>query len=75
MNMRQVNSSNILAVGYDFDTETLAVEFKGSGRYHYEGVAPAIYAGFFDPEVYGGSVGGYFHRAVRGKFPSVKLAA
>ncbi len=70
MNMRKVNSSTITAVGYDPETETLGVEFRGSGVYRYQGVPAPVYHGFFCNE----SAGKYFHQVVRGRFPTIKMA-
>lgn len=69
--MRRVTSSNISAIGYD--GQTLFVEFTGSGTYRFENVPPEIDAELRAIEEAGGSVGRYFHYAIRSKFASSKV--
>jgi hypothetical protein len=33
--MKEVDSSNIAAIGYDEQTQTLKIRFKAGGEYHY----------------------------------------
>ena len=51
------------------------VEFVGSGTYVFQRVPPEIDAGLREVEDTGGSVGRYFHHAIKTKFASVKLLA
>jgi len=73
MNMRSVKSSNISSIGYD--GQNLHVEFPGSGTYRYEGVPPEIDAQLREIEAGGGSIGRFFHYAIKGKFASHKIEA
>lgn len=74
--MIDVESSNINAVGYDPDSRTLAIRFwKGRGdsktigdTYHYPGVPQDIYDALKDAD----SVGKYFHRHIRNEFQGEK---
>ena len=45
MEMQPVSSSNLAAVGYDYDTATLRIEFIKSGCYDYFGVPSDVYEG------------------------------
>ena len=74
--MNDVESSNINAIGYDAATGTLAIRFwKGRGdprtigeTYHYPAVPQDIYDALIDAD----SVGKYFHRHIRNDFPGEK---
>lgn len=65
--MQPVASSNISAVGHDPDTNTMAVEFKSGGVYHYPNTTADEVAALQSAE----SVGAHFHRYHRHRF-SVK---
>jgi hypothetical protein len=43
MNMTPVTSTNLRAVGYDYRSRTLRVEFLSGGVYDYYGVNPALF--------------------------------
>jgi len=60
--MTEVQSSNLAAVGYDDDSETLYVRFKGNRLYAFYGVSRADYEGLLAAE----SKGRYFAREIRG---------
>jgi len=51
-----VESRMLLSVGYDRETSTLEVEFRGGGVYQYFGVPETVYDGLLSA----GSKGGYF---------------
>lgn len=57
-------SSQIAAHGYDPATQTLAVQFKSGGTYHYSGVPAEVYAGMQQAE----SAGRFLHQAVKGQY-------
>jgi hypothetical protein len=38
-----VSSSNVLAIGYDPETQTARVQFKGGATYRYTGVSPQLH--------------------------------
>lgn len=40
-----VSSSTIVTVGFDPETQTLAVTFRNGTEYHYYNVAPSIFEG------------------------------
>lgn len=61
--MRPLASSSINAFGYDPASKTLAVEFKGGLRYHYEGVSQAEADGLASAK----SAGQYVNSLVRGR--------
>lgn len=53
------------AIGYDADTQTLAIQFTGRGvTCHYAGVPPATYAGLQKAE----SKGRYFGSAIKDQY-------
>lgn len=41
-----VTSSNLESAGYDPESHTLGVTFKGGSTYHYHGITPAQHADF-----------------------------
>ena len=61
--MRPLASSSLSAGGYDPASQTLAVEFKGGRRYHYEGVSQAEADGLFSAK----STGKYVNELLRGR--------
>jgi len=67
--MMAVKSSNLNAIGYDQETETLVVEFKGGGRYAYSDVPAEVFMAFQDAD----SAGKFFHREVKGQYPAERL--
>lgn len=71
MEMKPCESSNIQACGFDPDTSTLAIQFKGKGTvYHYAGVTPEIYEKLRSAP----SLGQFFQLHIRGKFTTKKIA-
>lgn len=69
MKYQPVKSSNIDSVGYDAATQTMGIKFKGGAVHHYSNVPQSLH----DELVGAKSVGGHFHKAVRGKFPSAQV--
>ena len=67
--MQSVSSSNLAAVGYDEETQTLRVTFKKGPTYDYRGVPPKVYEQLMSAE----SVGQYFHSNIRSDFPYSKI--
>lgn len=61
MEMQSVSSSNLAAIGYDYDTATLRVEFIKSGLYEYYGVSTDVYDGFLGAS----SKGTYFDQFIK----------
>ncbi|MGF2411578.1 KTSC domain-containing protein [Ferruginibacter sp.] len=61
MEMQSVSSSNLAAVGYDYDTATLRIEFLKSGLYEYYGVPADVYDGLFGAS----SKGTYFDQFIK----------
>ena len=57
-------SSQIHSLGYDAETQTLAVQFHKGGVYHYEGVSPQTFEAMHAHE----SPGSYLHENIRGKY-------
>ena len=69
MNRSHVVSSNLAAVGYNVETQTLEVEFKDRSVYQYFGVPSSVHSELVAAE----SVGSYFARDVKGKYRFVRL--
>jgi len=65
--MTPVKSSNIAAVGYK--DGKMQVQFHGGGLYSYNNVPVEVFEGMKNAE----SVGGYFHRKVKGVYPFTKI--
>lgn len=66
MERANVKSSQIESVGYDLDTMTLEIEFKGGSVYRYDSVGPTVYSDLMSAE----SVGSYFIQNIK-KYPQV----
>ncbi|MAM40728.1 MAG: KTSC domain-containing protein [Erythrobacter sp.] len=64
MEMHLVDSSNVSAIGYDEDSQTLQVEFNSGATYQYFDVPQQIFEGMLDA----GSVGQYLNQHVKGVF-------
>ncbi|WP_217805688.1 KTSC domain-containing protein [Roseovarius sp. A-2] len=62
--MHLVDSSNVSAIGYDEDSQTLQVEFNSGATYQYFDVPQQIFEGMLDA----GSVGQYLNQYVKGVF-------
>jgi hypothetical protein len=62
MKRQYVNSSQIISIGHDPETNTLAVEFKHGGVYHYHGVNAAQHAALMSAP----SIGSHFHTHIKG---------
>lgn len=64
--MISVTSSNLAAVGYDYDSATLRIQFLKSGTYDYYGVSSDVYEGLLAA----GSKGQYFDANIKkGGYP------
>lgn len=73
--MQPVESSNIGAIGYDPDTLTMHIEFRGkNGKpprlYEYQGVSPVQHAALLKAD----SVGSHFHAHIRNRFTGTRVA-
>lgn len=64
-----VSSSNLVAVGYDPDTETLEVEFKTGTIYRYSGVEKSVWLDLMKAP----SIGSFFSLRIRGQFAESKM--
>lgn len=70
MEMQPVSSSNLAAIGYDYDTAVLRIEFLKGGLYEYQGVPSEVYEGFMSAS----SKGTYFDQNIKkGGYPYQKL--
>lgn len=58
------NSSNIEQCEYDHQTKELKVKFHHGGTYTHKGVPHAVWLGMQTAD----SVGGYYHRQIKGRF-------
>jgi hypothetical protein len=64
-----VDSSNLLQVGWDEETETLYIQFKSGGLYSYEAVPEAVYIGLLTAA----SKGRYFWSNIRDIYPYQRI--
>ena len=73
MEMIPVQSSSIAAIGYDNDTQTLRIQFKGKDNpeWEYDEVPPLKYYRLQKAH----SPGAYFHENIKGKHPGRKVAS
>lgn len=59
--MEAIDSSQIVALGHDPETNRLAVQFKSGGIYYYGGVDASLYGALRHAK----SVGQFFHQHIR----------
>ena len=64
MERKYVNSSNLAQVGYDFESNTLEIEFHSGGVYQYFDVPEVVYTGLMNAS----SHGKYFHRNIKNNY-------
>ncbi len=69
MQMINVDSSNVTAVGYDEDSDTLQVEFHNGGTYQYFDVPVHLFEGLRDAD----SVGGFLAANIKGSYRYSKV--
>lgn len=70
MTRTPVNSSTIESIGYDPATQTLEVDFKGSGIYEYFGISPELHKDLMESS----SKGTFLHfNVIRKKFEFKKI--
>jgi hypothetical protein len=69
MTLQPVNSSNLAAVGYDAESQTLTVEFRKSGTYEFYDVPESVYQELMSA----GSLGEFFSHSIRGRYRYVKV--
>ena len=70
--LQPVESNQIGSIGYDAETQTLAVQFKRGAMaiYHYPGVTPEQWAAFNSAESKGTHFGQHFKALPFEKFPN-----
>lgn len=69
MNRVPVNSSNILSIGYDKDSQMLEVEFNTKRVYRYSNVPPHVYAALMRSQ----SHGKYLLQHINNNYSSVEV--
>jgi KTSC domain len=69
MEKHQVDSSVIIAVGYDEGASILEVVFRTGRTYRYFRVPPKAY----DALIHAKSIGGYFNREIRRRYRGVEV--
>lgn len=69
MERTPVTSTNIRAVGYDADNQTLEVEFNNGSVYQYAGVPQDAHDGLMNAD----SKGKYLNANIKGRYPFAKL--
>jgi hypothetical protein len=69
MERTPVSSSNIQAIGYNADSQTLELEFKNGQTYQYTGVPQAEY----DAMMAADSKGTFLNTNIKGRYPFTKL--
>ena len=70
METQAVSSSNVKAVGYDADRQTLEVEFWNGGVYQYYGVPDQIHTQFMQAS----SKGRFLHYYIKNRYPYSRVA-
>lgn len=69
MERTPVISSNIQAIGYDSDSQTLEVEFNHGSVYQYTGVPQGEHEEMMNAD----SKGKYLNANIKGRYPFVQL--
>ncbi|AZP49947.1 TPA: KTSC domain-containing protein [Yersinia enterocolitica] len=69
MERTPVTSTDICAIGYDADTQTLEIEFNTGSVYDYSDVPQGEYDAFIGSD----SKGKYFHANIKNRYSFVKL--
>lgn len=69
MDYKEVESSNILAIGFEKETGTLGVTFTSGDEYLYSDVPESIY----DELLVAESVGKAFNQMIRGEYVALKV--
>lgn len=64
-----VNSTNILSIGYDKDSQLLEIEFNTKRVYRYSSIPPHVYAGLMKAE----SHGKYFQTHINGAYSHLEV--
>lgn len=67
--MTPVQSSNLTARGYDAQSQTLQLTFRGDSTYRYADVPGSVYEGLVKAE----SAGRYVAAEIKGKFKATKV--
>ena len=65
MNIKSVESTTLVAIGYDDTCELLELEFRSHAVYRYFGVPGCVYEALLAAP----SKGRYFNSTIRGHFP------
>ena len=65
MNIKSVESTTLVAIGYDETREFLELEFRSHAVYRYFGVPGSVYEALMAAP----SKGRYFNGTIRGHFP------
>jgi len=69
VDMIEVSSSNVGAIGYDESSQTLFVKFLNNTTYIYKGVPIVEFDGLKNAP----SVGSYLHRNIKNLFPYERI--
>ncbi len=72
--MTAIESSQIAAIGHDAWTNTLAIQFKSGGLYHYENFDQELFDAFRNAT----SIGSHFYKHIKphtDKFPYARIEA
>jgi len=69
MDRTSVSSSNIGAIGYEAETQTLEIEFLNGSVYQYTGVSVEEYEAMMNAD----SKGKYFNANIKNRYPFTKL--
>lgn len=67
--MFEVQSSNIQSIGYDPNSLTLRIQFKGDSVYDYVRVPPGKFSEIMSSD----SQGKFFYAQIKGKYDCTKL--
>ncbi len=66
---KNINSSNVFSLGYDFENEMLEIEFDSGEIYRHSNVPKAVYETVLHSE----SIGYYINYNIRNNYPCIKV--
>jgi len=64
MERQPVKSSTIRSIGYNYDSQTLEIEFNSGGVYQYYNVPESVYNALMSSQ----SHGSFFHQYIKNKY-------
>lgn len=68
-NVNIANSTSIAFFGSNLNTGSMFIQFNNGNTYIYQDITPEVRKGFWNAS----SVGSYYSKSIKNRFPSIKL--